>query len=157
MRIERRDELAETRLDYWNELTRHMQRRNRSIVFNEPRPRHQLRAKADTLGSGDFILVALATIKPLRIGVGVEISVPEYYAALEKDEARIRSELRHACGEKKLDWNPETKVRDIWLYRSVNFFERMQWPEQHEWLCDKLEAFQKVLKPRIEMLLRASS
>lgn len=157
MRIERRDELAQTRLDYWNGLTRHMRQRNSPVVFNAPRSSHQLRAKAETLGSGDFILVALATIKPLRIGVGLEISVPEYYAALEKDESKIRSELGRVCGEKKLDWNPETKVRDIWLYRSVNFFERPQWPEQHQWLCEKLEAFRKVLKPRIDMLLRASS
>ena len=47
------------------------------------------------------------------------------------------------------EWNPETKVNDIWLYRQADFFKRQQWQEQHEWLCDKLEAFQRVMRPRM--------
>jgi hypothetical protein len=56
----------------------------------------------------------------------VEISGPkEYYAALENDKSKIQAEIDNECGEKQnLLWNPETKVRDIWLYRHVDFFER---------------------------------
>ncbi len=132
-----------------------MRRRSSLIMFNDPgfkRP-HQLRAKADTFGSGKFILVALANVSRVsRIGVGVEISATEYYVALERDKFRIQSEIGY-----DLLWKPKTKVRDIWLYWDADFRERQQWPEQHEWLGDKLEAFQRVLKPRISELLRASS
>lgn len=160
MGTERLDELSQTRLDYWNELVRYMRRCNSPIMFHEPNSKHQLRAKADTFGSGKFILVTLATIRPeLLVGVGVEISGPkEYYVALEKDKSEIQSEIGYERGDKqKFIWNPETKVKDIWLYWYVDFFERRHWPEQHEWLCKKLEAFRRVLKPRIGKLLRATS
>ena len=82
----------------------------------------------------------------------MEISVPKYYLALDRDKTKIESEIGYS-----LLWKPETKVRDIWLYWDADFRERQQWSEQHEWLGDKLEAFQKVLKPRISELFRASS
>lgn len=156
----RLDELEQIRLDYWSELVRLMRQRNSSITFSESSSKHQLRAKAETFGSGKFILVALATVRPeLLVGVGVEISGPkEYYAALEKDKSRIQSEIGYERSDKQeFLWNPETKVRDIWLYWHVDFFNRQQWPEQHEWICEKLEAFRRVLKPRIAELLRAAS
>ncbi len=155
MSTDRLSESDQTRMDYWDELVRYMRQRNSLIMFNESnsnRP-HQLRAKADTFGSGKFILVALANVgRVSRIGVGVEISDPkEYYFALEKDKSKIQSEI--GC---ELVWKPKTKVRDIWLYWHTDFRERQQWPEQHKWLGEKLEAFQRVLKPRISELLRAS-
>ena len=95
MRVDRLDELRQTRLDYWSELVRRMKRRGNLITFGEPTPGHQLRARADSFGSGKFTLVALANVRPeLRIGVGVEISGPkEYYANLEKDTSRIEREI----------------------------------------------------------------
>jgi hypothetical protein len=157
---DRLTDLAQTRLDYWNGLIGFMRQRNSSITFNNPNSKHQLRARADSFGSGEFILVALAIVKPdPLIGVGLEISGPkEYYAALADDGSKIQSEIDSVCGEKqKLQWNPETKVRDIWLYRQVDFSERRRWVEQHEWLCERLEAFRKVLKPRVVELLHAAS
>jgi hypothetical protein len=147
MRADRLTELEQTRLDYWTALVGRM---GDAITFGAPGPGHQLRAGADTFGSGKFVLIALANVRPeLRIGVGVEISGPEdYYAALEKDASDIEREI--GC---KLEWNRETEVRDIWLYRRADFFDRSLWREQHEWLREKLEAFRRVLNPRIAELL----
>jgi hypothetical protein len=131
-------------------------------MFNEPnvnRP-HQLRAKADTFGSGKVVLVALANVSRVsRIGVGMEVSGPkEYYAALAKDKSEIQREISDMLGDKRrLEWEPGTKVSDIWLYWEADFRERQQWTEQHKWLSDRLEVFQRVIKPRIDELLRASS
>jgi hypothetical protein len=137
-----------------------MGRRGGLITFGEVSPGHQLRAKADTFGSGRFILAALANVRPeSRIGVGVEISGPEeHYAALERDRSIIEREIgcERGAGE-RFEWNPETKVRDVWLYRGADFFDRQRWPEQHEWLREKLEAFRRALKPRIAELLRGVS
>ena len=155
VRTDRLNELAQTRLDYWTELVSYM-RRHSSINFNEPSSKHQLRAKAETFGSGNFILVALATVRPeLRIGVGLEISGPkDYYTVLEADKFRIQNAIGFERSNKQeFLWNPETKVKDIWLYWYVDFFKRQHWPEQHKWLCYKLEAFRKVLTPRIKELI----
>jgi Domain of unknown function (DUF4268) len=137
-----------------------VERSSSPTTFGEPSPAHQLRASAATFGSGKFVLVALANVRPeLRIGVGVEISGPEeYYTALENYAARIEREIgcERAAGQ-WFEWNAETKVRDVWLYRRADFFERRQWSRQHEWLCEKLESFRRVLKPRVEWLLRNGS
>lgn len=34
----------------------------------------------------------------------------------------------------------------------MNPLARVQWPEQHLWLCQKLEAFKKVFAPRVKKL-----
>lgn len=155
MRADRLTELEQTRLDYWNALVGSM---GGTITFAALGPGHQLRARADTLGNGEFVLVALANVRPeSRIGVGVEISGPEeYYAALEREGAIIEREIGRGAGG-RFEWNPETKVRDVWLYRSADFFERPRWPEQHEWLREKLEAFRRAFKPRIGELLHGGS
>ena len=160
MRTDRLTNLEQTRLAYWNGLVAYMRSRNSSIMFNEPNPTHQLRARADTFGSGEFILVALAVVKPESlIGVGLEISAPkEYYIALANDKSLIQSEIDNECGEQqRCQWNPETKVRDIWLYRHVDFLERRRWQEQHQWFYERLEACRKVLQPRVIKMLRVVS
>jgi hypothetical protein len=158
VRTDRLNELEQTRLDYWNELVKHMRRHSSLIVFNKPKLKknHQLRAKAETLGSGKIILVAQAIVSPESlIGVGIEISgSKEYYAALEKDKFKIQSEIGFERDmRQEFQWHPETKVRDIWLYQHIDFLEHQQWPEQHEWLCEKLMAFRTVLSPRIKELI----
>lgn len=156
MLAHRHNELEKTRLEYWNGLVRLMRQRNSPINFNDPSHKHQLRAKADTFGSGKFILVALANVRPeMRIGVGVEISgTKEYYADLERNKTKIEGMIGYERSEgESFQWNPQTKVKDVWLYRPADFFERQQWPEQHEWFREKLEAFSRVLKPRIAELL----
>ena len=147
----RPNELARTRLEYWTELVSLMRRRNSLIVFNGPSSSHQLRATADALGSGDFTLIALATVRPARIGVGVEtIASKGYFSELVKDRDGIEKEIGYEPVRKQVfEWNPETKVNDIWLYWQVDFFERRKWPEQHEWLRAKLETFRKTLRPRV--------
>src|SRR5215208_6805162 len=125
MRADRLDELAQTRMNYWGGLVKYMRRSGSAIAFGDPGTGHQLRARADTFGSGKFVLVALANVRPeTRIGVGVEISGPEeYYAALERDRSTIEREVgcERSAGE-RFEWNPETRVRDVWLYRGADFF-----------------------------------
>ena len=160
LHTDRLTDLSQTRLDYWTEFVEYMRRRNSQIRFTEPGSKHQLRARANTFDSGEFVLVALAIVRPeLLIGVGLEISAPKkYYDALAKDKSKIQSDIEKECGEKtELKWDPKTKVKDIWSYRQADFFERQRWPEQHEWLYKRLEAFRIVLKPRIMGMLRITS
>jgi hypothetical protein len=156
MQADRLNELAQTRSDYWRELVKLMRRSSSAITFGEASLGHQLRAKADALDSGKFVLVALANVRPeSRIGVGVEILGSEgYYAALERDISSIQRDIgcERGAGE-RFEWNPKTHVRDVWLYRRVDIFERQRWQEQHEWLREKLEAFRAVLQPKIAELL----
>jgi hypothetical protein len=158
-RTDRTTELEQTRLEYWKALVSYMRRRESPVVFHKPTSSHQLRATAYVLGSGNVILVALATVRPVRIGVGVEIAASTgYYTALERDSSKIQIAIGCQPEQKQMfEWNFETKVSDIWLYWQVDFFERRMWPEQHEWLCNKLEAFRRALSPRIAEILNTAS
>lgn len=160
MPLNRNSELAQLRLNYWTALVKYIRRHNSPISFNTPSSAHQLRASGETLGNGDFTLIALATVRPdVRVGVGVEIkNSNDYYAVLETDRFNIQNEIGYIPDEKQMfEWNPETKVNDIWLYWQTDFFDRKNWPEQHEWLFDRLEAFRRVMRPRIANLLHTIS
>lgn len=81
----------------------------------------------------------------------MEIAVSAgYYSELVKDRDRIEREIGCEPNREQIfEWNSETKVNDIRLYWQVGFFERRDWPEQHEWLCNKPEAFQHVIRLRL--------
>ena len=74
----------------------------------------------------------------------------ERYKRLEKDKANIEKAINT-----KLKWtdDPKQKQTRIDLYPCKTCPEdRGDWDRQHRWLCDKLELFYKVFKPRIDAL-----
>jgi hypothetical protein len=53
-----------------------------------------------------------------------------------------------------VEWRelPGKKESHVVLRRSADPTRREDWPEQHDWLRDKLEAFHRVFGPRIKEL-----
>ena len=54
----------------------------------------------------------------------------------------------------EVEWRemPGKKQSNVVLRRSADPTRREEWPEQHAWLRDKLEAFHRVFGPRIKEL-----
>lgn len=71
------------------------------------------------------------------------------FAALEQRKAEIERAI--GC---ELTWhNPEgQKACRIYTRRDADFRDESQWPEQHQWLREKLELFQRVLGPIVQDL-----
>ena len=151
--------LDETRLEYWTELKKYLQRHNSSIELQGPVTEHRMNTVANTLGRKGFTLIAFANSRDVRIGVGV------YIEREDADDAFVRLEQRKATIERALKWDRSSnqalwwvrgknaKARRIVLrWHGVDFFERGDWPKQHRWLMEKLEEFRGVFKPIIASL-----
>jgi hypothetical protein len=72
-----------------------------------------------------------------------------YFAELMSDKDAIEASL----GE-PLNWDdaPGRRARKIFFRRTADIRDRNDWPSQHEWLKDKLEALHKVFAPRVRQL-----
>ena len=86
----------------------------------------------------------------------------ERYKPLVKDKVNIEKAIND---DAKLKWTDDPKQKqtriDLWLDDtspenrrgwSTDPKNRQDWDQQHQWLCDKLELFYEVFKPRIDAL-----
>jgi hypothetical protein len=105
------------------------------------------------IGRMDFVLTAFFNTQEKRIGVGLVLSGPEakaHFRLLERDRQQIESEIGS-----ELDWDelPSRKESHIYLHnRTADPVQSSEWPSQHAWLCEGLEAFDRVFRPRIKAL-----
>lgn len=72
-----------------------------------------------------------------------------YFEALQTEKSQIESEI----GE-PLVWfaQPDRQTRKVYVRQSADFFNRSLWPQQHEWLRQRLERFHRVFGPRVRRL-----
>ena len=67
---------------------------------------------------------------------------------------KSKSEIEAEIGE-ALEWceRPDSVQSQVRLTRpDVDITDRAAWPEPHEWIVEKLEAFHKVFASRIKVL-----
>lgn len=137
-------------LEFWTELKIFLQQHSQSIYIKKPVPRYWMDF---SIGRASFSLQAFINIREKRIGVTLALFGPNakpYYYLLEKEKAIIESSLGTT-----LDWaeNPDNIASSIYLHeRNMNPLVKEQWPEQHAWLYEKLEAFKKIFAPRVKKL-----
>jgi hypothetical protein len=144
-------EEQQLQLEFWTELKNFLQQHHSSIHIRTPQPQNWMNFP---IGRSQFGLSAIIHNRDKRIGVALTLyglnAKPHYYL-LEREKTIIESELGTT-----LDWaeNPGKIVRSsIYLHeRNMNPLVKEQWPEQHAWLCEKLEAFKKVFAPRVKKL-----
>lgn len=144
-------EAQQLQLEFWTELKNFLQQHHGSIPIGTPKPQNWMDFP---IGRSQFGLSAIIHTRDKRIGVALTLSGPNakpHYYLLEREKTIIESELGTT-----LDWaeNPGKIVRSsIYLHeRNMNPLVKEQWPEQHAWLCEKLEAFKKVFAPRVKKL-----
>ena len=71
-----------------------------------------------------------------------------FFAGLKQDKDSIESELGWP-----LDWREMPKEREIVTYlNSVDPDNESDWPQQHEWLAERINAMHAVFSPRIKNL-----
>lgn len=143
-------EAQQLQLEFWTELKVFLQQHNSSIHIGTPLAQNWMDFP---IGRNHFSLQAYINTREKYIGVGLALFGPKakpHYYLLEREKTVIESEL-----ETTLDWavHPSKVMSYIYLYaHNMNPLVREQWPEQHIWFCEQLEAFKKVFAPRIKML-----
>ena len=86
----------------------------------------------------------------IRVEIGLDgpDAKAQYAALLPR-----RAEIEQAAGE-QLHWydSPTGRTCRIYVRRSVNLRNQGEWPQQHEWLAQKLERLHAVFAPIVKTL-----
>ena len=136
-------------LEYWSALRTRLIEGHSPLKPHKPHPHHWTNY---AIGRAGFQLTASFVRTRREIGVWLLLGGPlakPHFHLLAGDRAAIESELGT-----ELEWRelPGKKESHVVLRRSADPTRREEWPEQHAWLRDKLEAFHRVFGPRIKEL-----
>ena len=143
-------ETKELQLRYWTALKDLLEARGSSVRFPNPRPAHWLDC---SVGRSFAALVPTVNSRAKLIGVEIYLKPPgakTFFHVLGQDKNAIEAEL----GE-PLDWQelPTKKGSRIALYKEdADPLDEADWANQHIWLADTLERFDRAFRPRIKQL-----
>lgn len=135
---------------YWRALREVLLERKNSLKPQKAHPQHWLTV---SIGRANFNLAAIVNTPDERIGVELYLAGAEakkHFKRLEAEKMDIEKQIGQT-----LDWRelPEKESSRILLMRSnANIKDSTLWPEQHQWLAEKLERFNAAFRPRIQKL-----
>ena len=146
-------ELSETKqmqLEYWTTLWAFLEAENSFLRGNKPRPRHWMNFAA---GRSKFTFSATVNTQKNRLGVELNCKGKDalaHFELLRDDRKAIEQELGS-----ELDWLPlpHRVASRIILYKTgVDPSNKNDWPNQHRWFKENLEAFNRVFRNRVRDL-----
>ncbi len=151
-------ELAGARLlqlEFWTGFTAFMEGRS-SVRCQKPLPQtwmnHAIGRTGIRLSSiaSTFDSVTSRFGGEIRVELGIETqSSKNHFAQLEAQKREVEAEI----GEPLTWYNPsEVRTCRIYVRQSVDLENRTKWSEYFVWLKTKLEAFARVLGPRVKAL-----
>ena len=137
-------------LEYWTELRTHLLAGRGAVKPTKPRPQHWM---SFAIGRSSVHLNALVNSQDKRICVDLLMAKKNsknFFHQLYQDKNAIEEEIGV-----HLEWleKPKKKQSRIAIYREDSDpLDRSQWPQQHEWIRQNLEAFYKAFHPRVKQL-----
>lgn len=143
-------------LDFWNAFTDQL-KQNSKLPFSKPWPGNWI---MHAIGEGNVHLSSVASTYDSVQGAmkGGELraelviatdNAKDIFAKLQKERAAIETEL----GEEMVWHNPQdVKSCKVLVRKSVDLWNREDWPEQHRWLKEHLERIEQVLRPRVRSI-----
>ncbi len=146
------EDLTETKqlqLEYWTSFREFVAKHSKVIRSQKPLPQHWTNF---AIGRSYFHLSALVNTWEKKIGVVLSLTGPDakpHFYLLHAEREAIEREV--GC---VLEWrkNPDKKESAIWLRADMDPTVTAGWPQQHQWLLEKLETFRSVFGPRIVKL-----
>jgi len=137
-------------LEYWTAFKEFLGEQRSPLKAQKPFPQHWTNF---AIGRSGFHLSAAVNTRDALVTVSLIIDSPSakvYFKLLEAQKDAIESEIGQALTWREL---PGKKSSDITLYeRNFTPSERSQWPDQHTWLQQVLEAFHQAFSWRIKNL-----
>ena len=125
-----------------------LRERASDVSLQRPLPRRWTRFG---IGRTDFSLVATTNRRDRWIRVGLRIDGPAAEALFHLLHAE-RPAIEQAVGA-PLDWQALGRAFRISLRKEqVDPTDESNWSDQHKWLADKLELFDRVFRPRVKQL-----
>jgi len=146
-------ELTETKLlqqEYWAALREVLIDRKSVVKPQKPLPQHWANF---AVGRSYFWMNATVNTQKKVIQVSLSCNAKEalaYFRLLEHEKEAIEEEIGEA-----LDWEelPSRKEKRIAIRKNnADPTNKADWPAQHQWMAEKLEAFYKSFSPRVKEL-----
>lgn len=146
-------EITETKLlqqEYWAALRALLLERKSVVKPQKALPQHWT---SFALGRSYFGMHAAVNTVKNWLQVGMSCFGPlakTHFQMLKQEKEAIEKEI--GC---ELEWEelPGKKESRIALRKhNVSLTDRTCWPEQHQWLAEKLESFHKAFSPRVKEL-----
>ena len=133
-------------LNYWTRFSDVVARSGLGLRPPTPSTRNYARL---SLRSSDMRINAFASVRDRLIGVELVLKHPACDDAISRLRV-ARGEIEETLG-KKLEWNEHPgSMRIVFAESGYDLLDRTDWARQHEWLIDKLKAYQQVLLKRID-------
>jgi len=143
--------------EFWTAFSEHVKENSSIIKPTKPLPQNWM---SIAIGRSGIKLSAVASLwdsaaeswdsHEIRAELVLDDNYSKtYFNQLEAEKEKIETEVNAP-----LTWhNPsEKKVCRIYLRKSTNIDNKEKWPEQHEWILNKLEILYKTFHNRIKRL-----
>ena len=143
-------ETKELQYRYWEQLGFYLQEQGSKLRPQTPRPKHWHNF---SIGRSGLTIAATTNTRESLIGVQLYLSHPDnskaFFHLLKRDKAQIEQDLG-----KELEWQelPEKTASRIVVFKSANPTDESDWDNQHEWLKETIEAFDRVFRKRVRKL-----
>ena len=148
------ENLSETQLQqkrFWTAFSEHVNQTNCQINAPRPVPRAFVFLP---IGRTGFMLKSL--ISPLRrkLVVRLNMSGPNaetHFNLLIIDREEIENEIGELREDEQLEWKEESNAV-VLTRHNIDPTDEEDWPNQHAWLAEKLELFDRVFRQRVRAL-----
>ena len=136
------------RRKFWAQFRDYITERGSQL---QPRERKSTRYMVFDIGRQSFAMAAWINQRRGRRGLGTELymtgkKAPAHFHLLKEQQGEIEDEFGDS-----LIWQEERHNVALWL-DVFNLKAESDWPNQHKWLADNLEKFDKVFRPRVKVL-----
>lgn len=135
---------AQLQLDYWTAFRNFVLSKGSFLKPPEPKAQRYM-VLENTRGCR---LAASLHIKDCQIWVDLTFgrNGKKYFERLEKD----RESIEKGIGA-EIEWVPRSEGVESWILvrKRADLTDRVDWARQHSWLCDKLERFSTVFRPKL--------
>lgn len=155
-------EHRQLQLRFWTAFKQYLERKGSAVRCQKPAPQHW---SNHPIGRSGVHLSSVVSLWNAETGAkGPEIRAQLYlngrnakreFVALQSDREKIETALGFP-----LSWyNPDGKaVCKVFTRKDANFLDESQWPQQFEWLRQRLEKMQQLFAPMMrEMSIAAAS
>ena len=139
------------RQTFWNAFSEHVNQTNRQIKAPRPFPKAFV---FFPIGKTGFRLKALMSTLRNRLVVRLDMYGPNaeaHFNLLIVDREEIENEIGGLREAEQLEWREESNAV-VLTRHNIDPTNEADWPNQHAWLAEKLELFDRVFRQRIQAL-----
>ena len=156
-------DLTETQLQqvqYWTKLSERMSEADCGIGTLNPVPRSYVFL---AIGKGGIRLKVSISKEKKRLSVWLDMfdeNATAHFNLLVRDREEIEAKIGELREDEQLEWAELPEQESSWIAlrrNNTNPTDEEDWPDQHAWLAEKLELFDRVFRDRIRNLNAADS